>query len=171
MNDSPLKLRQMSAGQRTISAGNMNNCFRGVELALSTQYDQTQFRVIKSPAGIFVSLVKEADATADDESKWAFGMISSASSCTVYSGSILFDKAWREFTTDTILLNGTPCYVYVSCNRVSYACTLKQANTKPTDTGSEINLLIAEFTGTGSSYTLTRRHWRNSYNADANLPT
>jgi hypothetical protein len=110
--------------------------------------------------------------SAEDESIWAFGMEYTPTQCTVYAGSIQFDKAWREYATDTLTLNGTPCYVYVSMTRAwPHTCSLKQANTKPTDTGDEINLNIAEFTAAAGVYTLVRRHWRHSYNADANLPT
>jgi hypothetical protein len=167
---SPYHINNVQIGARSISGSNLNNAFRAIELCANIKFDPKYFKTVKSPAGILVTALTQ-DTEAEDESIWAFGMVSTATTCTVYSGSILFDKDWREYTTDTISMNGTPCYVYVSCNRVSYACTLKQANTKPTDAGDAVNLLIAEFTAVGGVYTLVRRHWRHSYNADANLPT
>lgn len=124
-----------------------------------------------SPQGFAPSLKNRRQMSAgEDESIWSFGMDYQAGTATVYAGDIYFDGAWRVSETTPYPLQGTPCYIYASMNRISYAVTIKHANTKPGHTPSEYNLLLAEFTANGTGYTLTRRHHKGAKDADAMVP-
>lgn len=126
-----------------------------------------------SPQGHSSGKTKSRVYVPDDpepESNWVFGMDYTSAEATIYTGFIYFDGAWRECTGETITLSGNPCFIYASMNRISYAVTLKTANSRPGHTPEDYNLLLAEFSASGPVYSLVRRYHKGAKDADHPTP-
>lgn len=100
------------------------------------------------------------------ESLWQFGMDYTSTTCTVYDGSIQIKGVWYYVDGDALALSGTPVFVYVNFNRVSLAGSIQQANSIPTNTATELNWMLASFTGNDGAYTLTKRYHKGAIQVD-----
>jgi hypothetical protein len=94
----------------------------------------------------------------------------SFTSATIYPGHIYYDSAWRVCAGGTVVLSGTPCFVYASMNRLTKVISLKSANSMPGHTLNDYNLLLAEFAASGACYSLVRRYHKGAKDADHPTP-